>query len=112
MHINIRNITLFLKRSNACIPIFIALGDEARLKLLIDIAQAGTEGINVTNLAEKSTLSRPTISYHLKVLTTSGLIKSHKKGTQIFYSSNPNGKNYKTFKQTIEFLDSIITQID
>ena len=56
-----------LNKFKTCAPIFIALGDEARQKLIMDIADAGNEGINVTHLSEKSHLSRPAISHHLKV---------------------------------------------
>ncbi len=70
---------------NTCGPVFIALGDGCRQQLLLDIADAGVDGINVTNLASKSSLSRPAISHHLKVLKDCGLIKPFKTGTQIFY---------------------------
>ncbi|MBQ2313750.1 MAG: winged helix-turn-helix transcriptional regulator [Treponema sp.] len=70
---------------NSCSPLFIALGDEVRQKLVLDIVDAGAEGINVKNLSAKSRLSRPAISHHLKVLKDSGLIEPEKVGTQIFY---------------------------
>ncbi|HBG66460.1 MAG TPA: ArsR family transcriptional regulator [Treponema sp.] len=70
---------------NSCSPLFIALGDKVRQKLLLDILDAGSEGINVKNLSAKSRLSRPAISHHLKVLKDSGLIEPEKVGTQIFY---------------------------
>ena len=60
---------------NSCSPLFIALGDEVRQKLVLDIVDAGAEGINVKNLSAKSRLSRPAISHHLKVLKDSGLIE-------------------------------------
>ena len=72
----------------SCGPLFIALGDEARQKLLLDISAGGKEGVNVTNLASRTKLSRPAISYHLKVLKNAGLIKPDKQGTQIFYRLN------------------------
>ncbi len=73
---------------NDCSPLFIALGDEVRQKLLLDIAEGETtseNGINVTDLSLKSKLSRPAISHHLKVLKDYGVIVPHKVGTQIFY---------------------------
>ena len=35
-----------LKTFNSCVPLFIALSDEARQKLILDIAEAGKDGIN------------------------------------------------------------------
>ncbi len=68
-----------------CSSTFIALGDKVRQKLLLDIVDAGFEGINVQNLAAKTKLSRPAVSHHLKILKDTGLIVPLKKGTQIFY---------------------------
>lgn len=68
-----------------CVPIFTALGDTTRQKLCLDLAAAGTEGINVADLSGKTILSRPAISHHLKVLKDAGIVEPIKKGTQIFY---------------------------
>ena len=106
-----KDLKQFIKNARACVPIFIALGDESRQKLFIDIANAGSEGINVTNLTENSHLSRPAISYHLKMLKSSGIVKCVKKGTQIFYYTDPTSKNTKIFKETISFFDSMMKQI-
>ena len=82
-----RAMTLF----NSCSPLFIALGDEVRQKLILDIGTAEStdeNGINVTNLSAMSKLSRPAISHHLKVLKDCGLIKPNKVGTCIYYRLN------------------------
>ena len=71
-----------------CAPIFTALGDANRPKLILDIADAGEGGANVSTLAAKSHLSRPAVSHHLKVLRDSGFVTTLKRGTQIFYRLN------------------------
>ncbi|MBR1911172.1 MAG: winged helix-turn-helix transcriptional regulator [Treponema sp.] len=76
---------------NSCSPLFIALGDEVRQKLILDIGTVESvdeNGINVTNLSAMSKLSRPAISHHLKVLKDCGLIKPNKVGTSIYYKLN------------------------
>ena len=65
---------------NKCGPLFIALGDEVRQKLILDIADAGEEGISVMDLTSKSNLSRPAI-----FLKDSGFVKTIKRGTWVFY---------------------------
>ena len=70
---------LFVK----CSPLFLALGDSQRQKILIDIAEAGE--INVSDLAAISSLSRPAVSHHLKMLKDYGVVAAIKKGTQVFY---------------------------
>ncbi|MCR5763776.1 MAG: ArsR family transcriptional regulator [Treponema sp.] len=72
----------------SCSPLFIALGDEVRQKLILDIGTVEStdkNGINVNSLSSMSKLSRPAISHHLKVLKDCGLIKPHKVGTSIYY---------------------------
>lgn len=71
-----------------CSPVFLALGDSQRQKLVLDIAEAAEDGMNVSALAAKSNLSRPAVSHHLKVLKTYGLVNPVKSGTQIFYRLN------------------------
>ena len=100
-----------LKTLNSCVPFFIAMSDEYRQQLIMDIAEAGKEGINVSNLSAKSKLSRPAISHHLKVLKVSGLIKPLKVGTQIFYQLNLS-ENFKTVSELINSMENILNKIN
>ena len=70
-----------------CSPLFLALGDSQRQKILMDIAEAGE--INVSDLASMSSLSRPAVSHHLKLLKDYGVVAAIKKGTK------KAGKNIK-----------------
>lgn len=88
---------------HSCLPLFIALGDEFRQHLIIEIAAAGEKGINVTDLAENSKLSRPAISHHLKVLKDMGMIAPEKIGTQIFYKL----ALHKDLEKLSDFINSI-----
>ena len=80
-----KKLELAKEEFKVCSPIFIALGDENRQKLCLDLTQAFPEGINVADLSAKSTLSRPAVSHHLKILKDAGIVAPLKKGTQIFY---------------------------
>jgi DNA-binding transcriptional ArsR family regulator len=94
-----------------CAPLFIALGDEIRQQLILDIADAGKEGINVSNLTSKSQLSRPAISHHLKVLKDCGIVKPCKIGTQIFYQLNLK-ENIDDMKELINSIQNVLEKID
>ena len=102
---------LFLKKFNACTPILLALADSCRQKLLIDIIQAGKDGINVNTLTQMSHLSRPAISYHLKMIRDCGLVKTEKRGTQIFYSVMQS-KNFDTFRDVVQHLNEFVQIIE
>jgi ArsR family transcriptional regulator, arsenate/arsenite/antimonite-responsive transcriptional repressor len=70
-------------------PLFKALGDPVRLRLLSLIAcHEGGEAC-VCELTDAFDLSAPTISHHLKVLRESGLITSERRGTWIYYRISP-----------------------
>ena len=60
-----------------CMPLFIALGDEVRLTIIEALASPqplGQHGLNVNQITEKTSLSRPAISHHLKILKEAGLV--------------------------------------
>lgn len=63
--------------------VFTALGDEQRQRILITFETG--ERLNVTQLAEASTLSRPTVSHHLKILREAGVLASKKEGKEVYY---------------------------
>ena len=90
---------MFLK----CSPLFVALGDVIRQKIMLEVAESGFDGINVTELASRFKLSRPAVSHHLKVLKDSGLLVSVKKGTQIFYRAE--------FKKNLKTVDNLIHSV-
>lgn len=93
-----------------CGPLFIALGDEIRQKLLLDIIDAGSEGINVNSIAAGSKLSRPAISHHLKIMKDCGVLEADKQGTQIFYKVAVHKRFAEVeslIKSTVELIDKV-----
>ncbi|MQY05188.1 ArsR/SmtB family transcription factor [Actinomadura macrotermitis] len=70
-------------------PLFKAIGDPVRLRLLSLIAcHEGGEAC-VCDLTDAFELTPPTISHHLKVLKQAGLIDSQRRGTWVYYWLNP-----------------------
>ena len=75
-----------------CMPLFIALGDEKRLTIieaLTDDARRRGDlsgenlrrhGMNVSEITRKTSLSRPAVSHHLKILKTAGRFPPARKG--------------------------------
>ena len=62
-----------------------AVADPVRLRLLSMIgSHAGGEAC-VCDLTDAFDLTAPTISHHLKVLRTAGLIGSERRGTWVYY---------------------------
>lgn len=69
----------------ACSDLFVALADTIRRGLFIRMIESGRTGVSVSTLTATTSLSRPAISHHLKVLRNCGLIKARKDGTHNFY---------------------------
>jgi len=65
-------------------PMFKALGDPVRLRLLSLIASAGGE-VCVCDLTATFDVTGPTISHHLRVLREAGLVDCERRGTWVYY---------------------------
>ena len=61
-------------------PLFAALGDENRLRLLVRLSASGPESI--TRLSESSPITRQAITKHLKVLAGAGLVRGTRRGRE------------------------------
>lgn len=70
-------------------PLFKAVADPMRLRLLSLIAcHPGGEAC-VCDLLTEFDVTAPSISYHLKILREAGLISSERRGTWVYYRVNP-----------------------
>lgn len=70
-------------RWKAMSKVFTALGDEHRQRILL-LFEPG-ERLNVGQIADESTLTRSTVSHHLKVLREAGVLKSEKIGKEVWF---------------------------
>lgn len=69
------------------VEIFKALSNEARLKILICLINAGEFGCicNVNEMSKVLGLAQPNVSQHIAVLKNAGIVRGFRKGTQICY---------------------------
>jgi len=79
---------------------FKALSDPTRLKIINLLTES--QNLCVGVIAEKTGMSQPAISQHLKVLKTAGLLDAKKMGLEMHYSINP--KKVTEFKDIINVL--------
>lgn len=63
--------------------VFAALGDEHRQRILLTFEPG--ERLNVGQIVEVSTLSRTTVSHHLRVLREAGVLRSEKIGKEVWF---------------------------
>lgn len=79
--------TLEAEQAEQIAPLFKALGDPVRLRLMSIIA-ASVETC-VCDLTDAFALSAPTISHHLRVLREAGLVDAERRGTWVYYRARP-----------------------
>jgi DNA-binding transcriptional ArsR family regulator len=61
-------------------PLFAALGDETRLKLLVRLSLSGPASL--ASLSAKAQVSRQAIAKHVELLASAGLVKSSRRGRE------------------------------
>lgn len=74
-----------MESNEGYVPIFKALADETRLSI-IEMLSCGE--LCACDILESFNITQPTLSYHMKILTQCGLVKSRKEGSWIKYSNN------------------------
>jgi ArsR family transcriptional regulator len=80
---------LATRDANELASAFKALGDPVRLQLLSLIASHAGGEVCVCELTPRFELTGPTISHHLKVLRSAGLIDCERRGTWVYYWIRP-----------------------
>ena len=76
------------EQADTLAPMFKALGDPVRLRLLSLIASHDGE-VCVCDLTPGFALTGPTISHHLRVLREAGLVDCERRGTWVYYWLRP-----------------------
>ena len=66
--------------------VFSALGEPERQRLVL--AFDAEEELNAGELAAVSNLTRPAVSFHLKVLSQAGVLLREKRGREVFFKLN------------------------
>jgi DNA-binding transcriptional ArsR family regulator len=94
-----------LPRVRDAAPLFAALGDETRLRLIVRLSSSGPGSI--TQLSAKSAVSRQAITKHLRVLSDAGLVRSTRRGREQVWDLEPRRLN-----DAHEYLDGISKQWD
>lgn len=67
-----------------------ALAQESRLRVFRLLIEVGEDGLAAGSIGEHLELPAATTSFHLKELTSSGLIQQTRKGRSLIYSIRPD----------------------
>ena len=63
------------------------LGDETRQHIILEMAKMHPcGGVRVGTITEKTHLSRPAVSHHIRILKEAGILRVRRQGAMHFYS--------------------------
>lgn len=97
------DISTLAEEFNNCRNILVAMGDETRQHLILEMMQMNEcMGMRVGAIMEKTNLSRPSVSHHLQILKNAGLVKVRREGT----------KNYYYFDASTDAMDNLVKMLD
>lgn len=72
------------------VPMIKALSDETRLKIVDMLSE---DEMCACKILEQFSITQPTLSYHMKILTECGLVTGRRDGAWMHYSVNSSRKD-------------------
>lgn len=86
-------------------PLFAALGDETRLRIVVRLSSG--EPRSISQLTQGSRLTRQAVTKHLRVLERVGVVRNERRGRESRYRFNP-----QPFAESQKFLAAVSKQWD
>lgn len=95
-----------------CQKILIALGDENRLHMILEMMKMGKcSGVRVNEITEKTHLSRPAVSHHLQILKDAGILKMRREATKNYYYFDRDMKSFGLLIEVLQRAVSITSEL-
>lgn len=80
-----------------------ALGDETRQHIILEMMRIGKcDGVRVGEITERTNLSRPAVSHHLRIMKDAGIVKMRKEGTRNYYFFDPEMESFERLIATLQ----------
>lgn len=87
-----------------CRKVISAMGDETRQLILITLLESDFNGIRVGEITEKTHLSRPAVSHHLKILKEAEIVNVRREGTKNYYYFDSKKSQWKSLTELINLI--------
>lgn len=96
----------------SCQRILLALGDENRQHLILEMMRMEhCGGVRVGTITEKTHLSRPAVSHHIQILKDAGVLKMRREGTKNDYYFDADTGAMDRLLQMIVHAKAIMEQL-
>ena len=85
------------------------IGDETRQSIILSLLNENCyPGMRVGEITNRTHLSRPTVSHHLRILKEAKVISMRKEGTMNFYFLSPSESRLNELKLLIDQIDVLL----
>ncbi|MGN1020202.1 MAG: ArsR/SmtB family transcription factor [Aristaeellaceae bacterium] len=96
----------------ACRKLLQALGDETRQHIILEMAQMHQcEGVRVGAITERTHLSRPAVSHHIRILKEAGILKMRREGAMNFYSFDVSAASLRQLGELFAHITDFMSQL-
>lgn len=89
-------------------PLFAALGDETRQLIFLTLLESDQVGLRVGELAQRTHLSRASLSRHLRVLCQAEVVRVHREGTRNYYYANADTSQWSAFQSLADLVAAVV----
>lgn len=105
-------ITALAEEFRSVQKVLIALGDENRQHLILEMMQMGNcSGVRVGEITARTHLSRPAVSHHLQILKDAGIVKMRREGTRNYYYFDTKPESLNRLTAMLEHVKQIMAQL-
>lgn len=105
-------ISLLAREFEQCRSMLLAFGDENRQHLILELmGMEDCGGARVGAITEKTNLSRPAVSHHIKILKDAGILSVRKEGTKNYYYFNRDTENMDRLIQMLTHARKIMNNL-
>ena len=87
-----------------CRNAFTALGDETRQLILLVLLESELSGVRVGEIAQKTHLTRPSVSHHLQILKKAGIVAMRREGTKNYYYLSADQTRWRDISTLVELI--------
>lgn len=107
-----KEIKVLASEFEACQKALLALGDENRQHIILEMMQMGQcHGVRVGDITERTHLSRPAVSHHIQILKDAKILKVRREGTKNYYSFDPDAMAFKSLLEMMTHAGQILAQL-
>lgn len=98
----------FKKSQNA----FTAIGDETRQLILLTLLESDLKGLRVNDIAKRVSMTRPSVSHHLKILKEARIVSMRPEGTKNYYYLSLDETQWEELADLINNINNAIKLVN